>query len=674
MHYACIIGVNHEWPEQRKELGDIGLARCLSHHCKLPKEHLLELYDERATRSRILYSLEQLLNVRNQNPTDDDVLLLYYGGHGKRQHACTFTRSIVDDKIQKEPWLRYDEIIDLLETHFVGGTVWVVVDCCHSGGFGEAVMQRHHNSNTSLNVSYGCIMSVPPGDEAGMEWAMTECFIKAFKGELRYSESDCSPYYLSTKKGKHRITDESVLEDSHDTLKIQQLLYPSWEQVIEYLADEMGRIKGDQLTTLFYGEKMCNETYLKRPCLFGEIYDSAIEDSGVETNHLLGSIPRDSSWMGMFVQNEYSINDEVYVKLTGSISKANNGWSEGRGIYTRALGWLRGRIISMDDNMASIRIYDIITEDSWTAIISIDKQSKVMSGLPFGFHLEPQSCVAAVTHFAKQLCYLDTSLNPFTRLRILWSDDKFYTGRVMSLGEVDWDHLKEHKDLTATGPYVPVQWEEEDTVSIVPLERCVVIDKTRESLNEQELLAIHKSQEKKTRKVAKSIKTPMDAMLASLSSSGKKLHPKKLPVIDGLDLDEQEYNEYEAYDSESKEFLPVQLLNECITKLPLEVIAAHMCYPQSGNFSVVFWEDDSVLSLVPSNFIRLRSDDSSSDSSSSCEEDECSELYEQSLANYDTPPGFSWQTASKVSTILSQLGLLTVSFGMGYLIGKKTNH
>jgi hypothetical protein len=667
MHYACIIGVNHEWPEQRKELGDIGLARCLRHHCKIPKERLLEIYDQRATRSRVLYSLEVLLNSRNRNATKDDVLLLYYGGHGKREEACTFTKSTVDGKVQKEPWLRYSEIVDVLETHFRGGTAWVILDCCHSGGFGEVVMERYHRSK-QLNVNYGCILSVPPTDEAGMEWTMTECFIRAFKGELFSHMNDSLPYYLSTKKGKHRIRARDEVDLGSGGAELNHTTTPTWEQVIDFLSDEMARIKGDQLTTLFIGERM--PTYLQMQCNFGD--HSAVDE--VQSSQIFEQykIPRDSSWMDAFVSSQLSINDEVYIKHMGVVGSAYelNDVTEIE-LCSTSIGWLPGRVVSVIDNIAIIKVYHVISETSWTVKIPMDNSSNntVMRGLPFGFHFDPQHCVNAITHLAKQLCYIDTSLHPFTRLQILWTDGEFYPGRVMSHVEINWTQVNDHEvdaNYNVIGAYVAVQWEEEDTTSLVPLGKCFLVDQTKEKLDNAELL-----KKKHINQAPASITTPMDAVLASFSSSGKKLHSEGVLLVNNVKLNEQDCCEWEAYDAEDKTYLAVQVMNDYITKLPLEVMAHHTLYPQSGNFSVVYWEEDSVLSLVPSTFLRIRSDDdesssSSSSSSESSEDDECIELEVNSDGSTLDENPWSY------SPLIAQFGLLTISFGIGYLFGRRT--
>src|SRR5210317_635272 len=128
MHYACILGCNDEWCEQRPSLGDIGLVKCLL-KCGLPKDNLLELYDEYATRSSILTALEELLDRRNNNrkeehhQTEEDSLLFFYGGHGIRSEFCSHTGG-------GEPQIRHSNIIELLERKFHSGVAWIILDCC----------------------------------------------------------------------------------------------------------------------------------------------------------------------------------------------------------------------------------------------------------------------------------------------------------------------------------------------------------------------------------------------------------------------------------------------------------------------------------------------------------------------------------------------------------------
>jgi hypothetical protein len=55
--------------------------------------------------------------------------------------------------------------------------------------------------------------------------------------------------------------------------------------------------------------------------------------------------------------------------------------------------------------------------------------------------------------------------------------------------------------------------------------------------------------------------------------------------------------------------------------LPLKVLAFHMCYRESESFSIVYWETDSTLSIVPNSCLSRRemtddTDDTSDDDSS----------------------------------------------------------
>lgn len=685
MHYAFILGVNHEWPEQRKTRGDIGLARCLSRHCGLSNDQqLVQVYDESATRSNILRRLEQLLdyrnnaNVRQDDDADDDTLLIYIGGHGKRDAFCSFPQGNFNGKPEKEPYIKYEEIVDLLERKFHGGRVWVLVDCCHSGGFGEAVMEKYWASNQSLNAKYGCIMSVAPGDLAGEEWTITECFIRAFKGELSCTADGGAPvYYLSTKKGKHKIREHQSGDSDVSSSNSSEFthLQPSWEQVIEFLADEMGRIKGNRLTTLFCGEGMEGGSYLQAPCSFGRSLSINTARSSANTISSFHSaiIPRDISWMASFrcETHEYSVNDEVYVKWIGNTD--NNKGSR------HVIGWLPGRIISIEtcskspsvdgssdstQKLASIELRDVIAETSWVSKLSLNSSSIVLSGLPFGFGFDPQTCAETVTMLAKQLLYLDTSFRPWTPVQVLWTDGKIYKARTMCPTEVSWQSIDASHGKVGhggvVGPYLPIQWKEEGSTSIVPYGWCVV-DSSQMKLS---IRQIQHAAKQSAKEAAKHILTPKDAMLASLASSKKRV---------SCDLIKSSGDLWEAYDAEDCEWLPVQKIEMDVSTIPLKALAFHMCYRDSGDFSVVFWEDDSMLSIAPNSLLRLRSrtedDESNSESSATDEDEECSFHGDDVSEGDEVLRAVS--TTLTLSTSWVNIGSLAVALAFGFVLGMK---
>jgi hypothetical protein len=620
----------------------------------------VEVYDERATRSNILHSLESLLDRRNAvrdgqsaegHYGSSDTLLFYYGGHGLRTEFCTQRHGVGSDgKTFKEPRMKHSDIVDLLERMFKGGTVWCIIDCCHSGGFGRAVVQRYHDAKM-LRVNYGCIMTVPPEDIAGLEWTITECFIRAFKGELRCSsgnpEDESHSYYLSLKNGKHPIK-ETMDTDHVDTPEKILGLHPTWEQVIEYLADEMARIKGDRLTTLFCGRGMEDREFLQGPCLFG--------DTSSAISCLTASIPRNETWMDPFRRHYHAVNDGVFVKWMGD-SQINpaainaaipSSRMAARATVVTAGAWYPGRIISISPSLISsgnaspanegntpatsctacIELYDVISHARWAVTLPIHNMGRntVLGGLPFGFGFDPLTCVNVITRMAKQLAYFDTSMPPGIHVKALWNDGKFYSAKILCRSEIIWGEIDFDSSYEVRGPCVPLRWEDDDSISFVPTHACVV--KNDKSMNRS------KSKRKEKVKLAEIsssdaaeiiISTPMDAMLTSLACDRKKLHGN-LPILGGFKKEEDSIN-WEAYDAEDCEWLPVILMNQMdVCVLPLKVLAFHTCYHESESFSIVYWENDSTLSIVPNSCLRRKemtddtgetSDDDSSDNGAS---------------------------------------------------------
>lgn len=606
MHYACILGCNDEWCEQRPSLGDIGLAKCLL-KCGLPKDNLLELYDKYATRSSILTALEELLDHRNNNrkedhhQTEEDSLLFYYGGHGIRYQFCTHTGG-------GEPQIRHSDIIELLERKFHSGIAWIILDCCHSGSFGEAVL-AHKEKAKKLNVQYGCIMSVAPDDKAGMEWTMTECLIKAFQCELSLFPCDGNKrhYLLSTIKGKHPIKENSIQQIITDR-QATASSHPSWEQVIDFLADEMARIKGDRLTNLFIGEGMEDGSILKRPCLFGRDESQSTPYEPQQNEKQI--IPRNLTWTenDHFHRNKFAVNDGVDVKWCGPVKKGD------RSNYL--IGWFRGRIRSSDEKVVVISLFDALSELSWTTSLPIDSPY-FLFGLPFGFGFNTQHRANAVSKMAAHLCYLDNSVPPLTKVDVLWSDGKVYEGEtVMSWSDMDHslEELEEKKDVTG-GPLMSIYWVEEDSISLEPSSNCRVKDESSSPLKPADFAKL--SIQSKI-----DITTPLQAMLTSIEKAGKKLL-SELPTT--LTNGCHQGHRLEAYDAdEDCIWLPIQVINIDPTLLPLKVLASHMCYQEAGDYVTVFWEQDSTLSLIPISFLKTKSteDGSNSDDSSESSEDE----------------------------------------------------
>lgn len=637
--YAFIVGCCHEWPEQRHDIGDIGLARCLrSEYCNLvPKEQLAELYDKDATRANILSALEGLLDRRNDaNHKDDaaaaaasdDTLLFYYGGHGKPNKFCT-----------GQEYTKHSDIIHLLEDKFKGGTVWCIIDCCYSGTFGQAIMQRHCDTTTSndtvpslASVNYGCIMTVPPNDVAGMEWTITECFIRAFKGELRCfdnsssltstSSDDLSTprhdycYYLSLKNGLH-LNNKNEDDDNTSTTNTTEYYgymdttnknigsHPTWAQVIDFLVDEMVRIKGDRVTNLFWGSKFTNDgnnALLHMPCLFGTLnttsHSSPEAFSGA--TDVQASIPRNKTWMEPFQCHQLQMNSRVFVKCTVGdfpYTTVDNSLT----FVGPRLGWFPGRVIQVGTTTVDIELCDAVIQERWTITFPFNGESHItLGGLPFGFDFDPLSCARVIAYMAQKLVYLDTSIPPGTFV--------LYNATVICRSEIPWNEFATFDMKGISGPCVPVRWDDDQSISFVSTHSWIS-NNTKISFQQTEQVMLSELSLMDSGVI---IRTPMDAMRASLACNGKRLNGN-VPICGGLKEAEELYC-WEAYDAEDCKWRKVQIMNQVdISSLPLQVLAFHMCYYESEMFSVVYWEMDSTLSIIPNSYIRRRKDRSDED-------------------------------------------------------------
>lgn len=630
--YAFIVGCCEEWPEQRYDIGDIGLARCLrSEYCNLvPKEQLVELYDTDATRANILSALERLLERRNDANSNNndastyDTLLFYYGGHGKPGKFCT-----------RQEYTKHSDIINLLENKFQCGTVWCIIDCCYSGTFGQAIVQRHCDTTNNYSTpqlaaaaNYGCIMTVPPEDVAGMEWTITECFIRAFKGELRCfahddvsSQHDCS-YYLSLKNGLHQNNNKDECTTYYgymDTPNKNIGSHPTWAQVIDYLADEMVRIKSDRVTNLFWGSKFTNDgnnALLHMPCLFGTLNTASSSHSSPSAlsvaTDIQASIPRNKTWMEPFQHHQLQVNSRVFVKCNVGdfpYTTVDNNLT----FVGPQLGWLPGRVIQDGTTTVDIELYDAVIQTRWTITLPIIGQSHaILGGLPFGFDFDPLSCARVIARLARHLTYLDTSIPLETFVKAAWPDDvKVYNAKVICRSEVPWDEFATFDMKGISGPCVPVRWDDDQSISFVSTHSGIVND-TKISFQQKEQV---KLSELSLTDPGAIIRTPMDAMLASLACNGIRLNGN-VPICGGLKEEEELYS-WEAYDAEDSKWRKVHLMNQMdISSLPLQVLAFHMCYHESEMFSVVYWEMDSTLSIIPNSYIRRRKDRSDEDDSS----------------------------------------------------------
>jgi len=565
-YYAVVIGCNQDWPDDRKKYGDIGLAETL-HLSSL--QNVVEVYDDRACKSNILEAISTLGSMRKRGRgKGEDTIFFYYGGHGKRTEFCTATRR---GDGAHEPWLKHDEVVDLFENEFGGCVIWCMIDCCHAGGFGEAIVRRYRSNGNKLNAQYGCICASAPSALVGEWWTLTEALVLTFKGMVPCIEGEADPFFISTGlDGKIPVTYPNT----------QQMMgyHPTWSQLIDYLADEVSRVKGEQMTTLFVGSGFDNGSILRQPCFIGN-HD--------HITSCTASIPRSLAWTEQYLKSTFAVKEEVFVKF--------NGLAAGVQISKQKIGWFSGRILAINQDDITVEMRDYISRDKWTASI---KNAPILRSQPFGFDFDNERCVTVITEMANDLLYYDTSYHSDgDLLEVLYPQDgKYYNAELLSPAEVPWLQVTvEYIEGVHSGPCVAIRWLDDDSYAMIPVE-CI-----KRSGSENEGLC------GKDRDVS----TPLDALKASLSTAEVKLNADA-PILGTTDSDK-----FQARDNEEHKWLDVHLLNTIpISDLPIKVLANHVCYRETGLYSVIFWCSDSMLSLVPNSYLRLRPEEDDSDDDS----------------------------------------------------------
>jgi len=135
--WLFVIGIDTyiDWPRlttavsDAKSVGDVLLSRYY-----FDKDHLIELYDEQATRKNILGKLRYLAN----KVREDDSLVIFYAGHG---HLDTITKSgswipVESGTKDASAWITNHDIKNYLRVDAIKAKhILLVSDSCFSGDF-----------------------------------------------------------------------------------------------------------------------------------------------------------------------------------------------------------------------------------------------------------------------------------------------------------------------------------------------------------------------------------------------------------------------------------------------------------------------------------------------------------------------------------------------------------
>lgn len=145
------------------------------HSTGVPDEQIVYLQDREATLDQIQESLIDLLS----NTNEDDLLILYFAGHGDwdselGEHYFINYDANPDDR---ENYWSISSIYDDIESNFNGAKVLLLADCCFSGGLIDELKKRE------TELSYACVTSAYSHNISTGDWTFTESLYKGLLGD-----------------------------------------------------------------------------------------------------------------------------------------------------------------------------------------------------------------------------------------------------------------------------------------------------------------------------------------------------------------------------------------------------------------------------------------------------------------------------------------------------------
>ena len=140
----------------------------------VPADHIQFLKDEQATLANIRTTLRSHLpRVR-----PGDLLVVYYAGHGS--YGKDFSLHLADYDATPDQWWPAPELVAAIERHVDGAKVWLMADCCFSGGLASEVGKKPRRNQ------YACLTSAHSHSSSTNHWTFTECVLQGLRGDPRF--------------------------------------------------------------------------------------------------------------------------------------------------------------------------------------------------------------------------------------------------------------------------------------------------------------------------------------------------------------------------------------------------------------------------------------------------------------------------------------------------------
>jgi dihydroneopterin aldolase len=140
----------------------------------VPDEQIIYLQDKEATLEQI-QELPEFLS----NTSEDDLLILYFAGHGdwdsdsNQHYFVNYDANALD----RDNYWSLSSIFDDIESDFHGSKALLLADCCYSGGLIDEV------KNLDSTISYACVSSAYSHNVSTGNWTFTESLYKGLLGD-----------------------------------------------------------------------------------------------------------------------------------------------------------------------------------------------------------------------------------------------------------------------------------------------------------------------------------------------------------------------------------------------------------------------------------------------------------------------------------------------------------
>lgn len=243
--FIFIVGNCEEWPENRKEQGDIGLYNSFIEQ-GIPLDQICYVKNDQCTQHNCSIQLQEFLSNHNNQQKmiqRHSTFFFYYGGHGIPSGFCTLKNNNDDDSDDSDDddddWSRtwlYQDIVQSIDQHYMGDRVIFLLDCCASGNLHHWLEPWSRRQTTTTTTV--------ADDGNKTEYSQKQIQPRQRQRPLQYVCLTCTPPYITaTDEGDEWVVNHCWMQAMHfqgqdSPLKLSRYL--------EFFADRLALVMGDQ--------------------------------------------------------------------------------------------------------------------------------------------------------------------------------------------------------------------------------------------------------------------------------------------------------------------------------------------------------------------------------------------------------------------------------------------